>query len=144
MEKNITRMIAPAHHFAEWLQSLLRFRAELFIMNAIWQEAQKFFASTSIHGLPYISNSQSRPTRIIWTIFALSALCGASYFLYETVDGFDEKYVSTTIDTRSIPIPSSDIQPRRLQLQKFMWYMPSFLGLYLLWIINSLIMWKIF
>ena len=114
MEKNITRMIAPAHHFAEWLQSLLRFRAELFIMNAIWQEAQKFFASTSIHGLPYISNSQSRSTRIIWTIFALSALCGASYFLYETVDGFDEKYVSTTIDTRSIkefPFPAVTFNP---------------------------------
>ena len=71
-------------------------------MRGLWREVNEFFSSTSIHGFPYISDNQSRSTRIIWTIIVLAGFGVTSYFLYSTLDGFDEKYVSTTIETRSI------------------------------------------
>ena len=80
-----------------------------FNMRGLWVEVNNFFSSTSIHGFPYISDTQSKSTRIIWTISVLLAFLGASYFLYHTIDGFDEKYVSTTIESRSIqefPFPA--------------------------------------
>ena len=80
-----------------------------FNMRGLWVEVNNFFSSTSIHGFPYISDAQSKSTRIIWTISVLLAFLGASYFLYHTIDGFDEKYVSTTIESRSIqefPFPA--------------------------------------
>ena len=83
-------------------------------MKSLWREANEFFASTSIHGFPYINNSHVRSTRIIWTIIVAGALGAASYFLYQTVDGFYDKYVSTTIETRSIkefPFPAVTFDP---------------------------------
>ena len=78
-------------------------------MRGLWRELNEFFSSTSIHGFSYISDTQSKSTRIIWTIVVLMALGGASYFLYQTVDGFSKKYVSTTIESKSIqeyPFPA--------------------------------------
>ena len=83
-------------------------------MRGVWREVNDFFSSTSIHGVPYINNTQTRSTRIIWTIIVMAALGGASYFLYNTVDGFSEKFVSTTIETRSIdtyPFPAVTFHP---------------------------------
>ena len=83
-------------------------------MRGVWREVNDFFSSTSIHGVPYINNTQTRSTRIIWTIIVIAALGGASYFLYNTVDGFSEKFVSTTIETRSIdtyPFPAVTFHP---------------------------------
>ena len=83
-------------------------------MRGLMVEVNEFFSSTSIHGFPYISHTQSRSTRIIWTLIVIAALGGASYFLYQTVKGFDEKYVSTTIETRSIqdyPFPAITFLP---------------------------------
>ena len=70
--------------------------------RGLWREINNFFSSTSIHGFPYISTTQSRSTRFIWTLIVLAGFGVASYFLYNTVDGFSTKYVSTTIETRSI------------------------------------------
>ena len=47
-------------------------------------------------------------------MIVLAGLGGASYFLYESVKGFGEKYVSTTIETRSIqefPFPAVTFHP---------------------------------
>ena len=78
-------------------------------MRGLWGEVNTFFSYTSIHGFPYISDTQSRSTRKIWTIIVLVAFGVASNFLYQTIKGFDEKYVSTTIETQSIqkfPFPA--------------------------------------
>ena len=73
-----------------------------FKMRDLCREVNKFLSTTSIHGLLYISETQSRPTRIVWTLVVLAGFVVTSYFLYNTLDGFDEKYVSTTIETKSI------------------------------------------
>ena len=83
-------------------------------MRGLWREVNEFFNSTSIHGFPYINDSQTRSTRIIWTIIVLAGFGFATYFLYETVDGFSEKYITTTIETRSIkdyPFPAVTFYP---------------------------------
>ena len=84
------------------------------VWRGVWKELNEFFSSTSIHGFPYISSTQATSTRIIWTIIVSLALGGASFFLYETVKGFDDKYISTTIETRSIqefPFPAVTFHP---------------------------------
>ena len=60
-------------------------------MRGVWREVNEFFSSTSIHGFPYISDSQSRSTRITWTLIVLGGFGVTSYFVYNTVDGFNEK-----------------------------------------------------
>ena len=78
------------------------------------RQINDFFETTTIHGFVYISNSQLKSTRIVWAVAVLIAFGGASYFLYETIDGFSDKYVSTTIETRSIqefPFPAVTIHP---------------------------------
>ena len=90
-------------------------------MGILWRELNDFFTSTSIHGFPYISDTQTRSTRIIWTVIVIAALGGASYFLYQTVEGFDEKYVSTTIETRGIqefPFPAVTFHPGQFNSEK--------------------------
>ena len=85
-----------------------------FTMRGLWREVNEFFSSTSIHGFPYISDSQSRSTRIIWTVIVISGFAVTSYFLYNTVNGFNEKYVTTTVETRSIkefPYPAVTFYP---------------------------------
>ena len=83
-------------------------------MRGLWRELNEFFSSTSIHGFHYISENQSRSTRIIWTAIVLVGFGITSYFLYETVDGFSEKYVTTTVETKSIqnyPFPAITFHP---------------------------------
>ena len=83
-------------------------------MRGFWRELNDFFSSTSIHGFPYISDTQSMSTRIIWTIIVLAGFGVASYFLYNTVDGFSDKYVTTTVETRKIqdyPFPAVTFYP---------------------------------
>ena len=78
-------------------------------MRGLWREVNEFFSYTSIHGFPYISNSQSRSTRIIWTFIVLIGFCITSYFLFYTIDGFNDKQVITTIETKNIheyPFPA--------------------------------------
>ena len=73
-----------------------------------------FFAATTIHGFSYISHEQTRSTRIIWTAIVLVASGGASFLLYQTVDGFSENFVSTTIQTRGVrnfPFPAVTFYP---------------------------------
>ena len=85
------------------------------------KQINDFFEATTIHGFVYISNSQQRSTRIIWTISVLIALGFASYFLYQTVDGFSTKYVSTTIETRGIqefPFPAVTFYPGQFNSEK--------------------------
>ena len=80
----------------------------------ILQQINNFFEATTIHGFAYISKSQQRTTRIIWTLLVFAALGGASYILYHTVEGFGDKFVSTTIETRSIhefPFPAVTFHP---------------------------------
>ena len=83
-------------------------------MRGLGKEVNNFFSSTSIHGFPYISSTQSRSTRFIWTIIVLFGLGGAIFFLYETIDGFDENYITTTTETRSVqdyPFPAVTFHP---------------------------------
>ena len=90
-------------------------------MGKLLREVNEFFTSTSIHGFPYISDTQTRSTRIIWTVIVIAALGGASYFLYQIVEGFDEKYVSTTIETRGIqefPFPAVTFHPGQFNSEK--------------------------
>ena len=68
-----------------------------FNMGGLWKEVNDFFTSTSIHGFPYISNINDRSTRIIWTIILFIGFGVTTFFLYETIDGFNEKYVTTTV-----------------------------------------------
>ena len=89
-------------------------------MRGLWAEVNDFFSSTSIHGFSYISDNQSRSTRIIWTIIVFAGFGVTSYFLYETVDGFSEKYVTTTVETRSIkeyPFPAITFHPTKFNLK---------------------------
>ena len=71
-------------------------------MWGLWREVNEFFSSTSIHGFSYISNKQSRSTRTIWTIIVLAVFGVAAYLVYQTLSGFNTKFVSTTIETKSI------------------------------------------
>ena len=83
-------------------------------MCGLWREVNEFFSSTSIHGFSYISNKQSRSTRIIWTLIVLAVFGVASYLVYQTLSGFKTKFVSTTIETKSIkeyPFPAVTFHP---------------------------------
>ena len=73
-----------------------------------------FLEATTIHGLTYISTNQGKCTRIIWTAVVLAAAGVASYYLYETVIGFEVNYTSTTIETSRIqkyPFPAVTFDP---------------------------------
>ena len=83
-------------------------------MRSLRKEVNEFFSSTSIHGLSYISDNQSRSTRIVWTLIIMGGFGVTSYFLYNTIDGFSDKYVTTTLETRSVkgyPFPAITFHP---------------------------------
>ena len=83
-------------------------------MWGLWREVNEFFSSTSIHGFSYISNKQSRSTRTIWTLIVLAVFGVAAYLVYQTLSGFNTKFVSTTIETKSIkeyPFPAVTFHP---------------------------------
>ena len=89
-------------------------RNRYYNMWGLWREVNEFFSSTSIHGFSYISNKQSRSTRIIWTLIVLAVFGVASYLVYQTLSGFNTKFVSTTIETKSIkeyPFPAVTFHP---------------------------------
>ena len=78
-------------------------------MKTFLKEFNDFLETTSVHGLFYINKGQTRYSRIIWSLIVLSAAGIAGYFLYETISGFEEKFTSTTIETRSVkqfPFPA--------------------------------------
>ena len=60
-------------------------------MRGLQRELNEFFAATSIHGFPYIHVSQTRCTRLLWTILVVSATAVASNFLYQTFVGYGTK-----------------------------------------------------
>lgn len=66
------------------------------------KEVYEFFDTSTIHGLAYLGPNHVRSTRVFWLLILLGATGIASYFLYQTVDGFGTKYTTTTIETRSI------------------------------------------
>ena len=89
-------------------------------MRNCTRELYMFLEATTIHGLAYLSHNQNRCTRIIWTIIVLTAFGIASYFLYETIQGFDTKYTSTTIEDRNIkeyPFPAITFDPGEFNLE---------------------------
>ena len=80
----------------------------------MFQQINDFFEATTIHGFAYLSQSQRRSTRIIWSVIVTAAAVVVSYFLFETVDRFDAKYVSTTIETQKVnefPFPAVTFIP---------------------------------
>ena len=82
--------------------------------RGLWREVNDFFSSTSIFGFSYITDTQTRSTRIIWTFIIFGGFAVTSYFLFETFHGFGEKYVTTTIQTKSIedyPFPAVTFHP---------------------------------
>ena len=83
-------------------------------LQNLWRELNNFLSSTSVHGLPYIHRSQSRTTRIIWTVLVAAALTTATVFLVQTVRDWDTKYISTTVETRGVenyPFPAVTFHP---------------------------------
>ena len=69
-------------------------------MEKLSKTLNDFFDISSINGLAYLSNGQSQCTRKIWFIITVSAFTMASYFLAQTISGFDAHYTSTNIETR--------------------------------------------
>ena len=94
----------------------------------LWLELNDFLSSTSVHGLPYIHQSQARTTRVIWTVLVGAALTMATAFLVQTVGDWNTKYISTTIQTRGVenyPFPavtfhSGEFPIRRQFLRTFL------------------------
>ena len=77
-------------------------------------ELNNFLSSSSVHGLPYIHRSQSRTTRVIWTVLVAAALTTATVFLVQTVGDWETKYISTTVETQSVenfPFPAVTFHP---------------------------------
>ena len=80
----------------------------------MFNHINEFCEATTIHGFAYVSRGQLRSTRIIWTVLVLAALGIAAYFLYETVDGFEDNYTRTKVEARSIqdfPYPAVTFHP---------------------------------
>ena len=68
-----------------------------------------FCETTTIHGLAYLTKDKSKSTRFIWFVVVVTASTFAGYFLYETVNGYNTNFTSTTIKTKSIqdyPFPA--------------------------------------
>ena len=66
------------------------------------------------------SDNQTRFTRIIWTVFVSVVLGAATYLLYQSIEGFSTKYVSTTIETRFVqefPFPAVTFCSRDLNFK---------------------------
>ena len=86
----------------------------LKLFPKLWRELNEFFSSTSIHGFPYIHHDQSRPTRTVWTLFVAVALATATVFLIQTVEDWETKHITTTIETRNVeefPFPAVTFHP---------------------------------
>ena len=78
-------------------------------MKNIIKRIFDFCETTTIHGLAYLTKDKSRSTRFIWLVVVVTASTFAGYFLYETVNGYNTNFTSTTIKTKSIqdyPFPS--------------------------------------
>ena len=83
-------------------------------MRRLLLELNNFSEATTVHGFAYLSTGQKKSTRLIWSLIVLGAAMVAGYFLYSTIEGFDENYTSTTIKTRSIkdfPFPAVTFHP---------------------------------
>ena len=83
------------------------------MMNLV-SELNSFSEATTIHGLAYLSKGQAFCTRLIWSMILLMSAAVAGFFLYETISGFNEKYTSTTIESRSVndfPFPAVTFHP---------------------------------
>ena len=83
-------------------------------MGKLFLELNNFTEATTVHGFAYLSKGQTLCTRLIWSLTVIGAAVVAAYFLYETINGFDEKYTSTTIETRSVkkfPYPAITFHP---------------------------------
>ena len=83
-------------------------------LHNTWLELNHFLSSTSIHGLSYLHLTQSRTTRIIWTVLVAAALTSATVLLVQTVGDWGTKYISTTIETESVvnfPFPAVTLHP---------------------------------
>ena len=83
-------------------------------MKKITDHLNIFLGRTSIHGLSYLTKDETKCSRFIWTIIVLTASAIASYLLCNTVFGFEEHYISTTLETRSIqdyPFPAVSFYP---------------------------------
>ena len=94
-----------------------------------WRELNDFLSSTSVHGLPYIHQSQTRTTRVIWTVLVAGALTTATVFLVQTVGDWDTKYVSTTIETRVVeqyPFPAVTFHSGEFPMRNY--FMRTFLN----------------
>ena len=88
-----------------------------------WRELNDFLSSTSVHGLPYIHQSQTRTTRVIWTVLVAGALTTATVFLVQTVGDWDTKYVSTTIESRGVeqyPFPAVTFHSGEFPMRTFL------------------------
>ena len=89
-------------------------------LHNTWLELNHFLSSTSIHGLPYLHLTQSRTTRIIWTVLVAAALTTATVFLVQTVGDWNTKYISTTLETQGLetfPFPAVTFHPGEFSSQ---------------------------
>ena len=98
-------------------------------MKRLIQDLNEFLQFSTIHGLPYIAKENSKSTRCIWLTFVLGATIGTSYFLSQTIVGFDEKYTVTNIETRNVkdyPFPAVTFHPGQFNSKKA--FMRTFLN----------------
>ena len=61
-----------------------------------------FCETTTVHGLIYLTKNQHKSTKTIWFVTVLSAFTVAAMFVTETIEGYNTKFTSTTIETKSI------------------------------------------
>ena len=71
-------------------------------MKGIKRNLNDFCENTTVHGLAYLTKSQFCSTRIIWSLIVFSAFSVASIFVFQTIEGYNTKFTSTSIETRSI------------------------------------------
>ena len=83
-------------------------------MKYFYHILNEFFQSSTIHGLTYIRKDQYNGTRIFWALVVLAAFSIASFFLSQTIEGYNTKFTSTTIGTKSVkefPFPAVTFFP---------------------------------
>ena len=73
-------------------------------MKQATENLHNFCESTTIHGFAYLTNDKSKSTRFIWLLIVFTASTFAGYFLSETLAGYNQKFTSTTIETRSVQV----------------------------------------
>ena len=69
---------------------------------AIMSVLREFLESSTIHGLSYISKSESKISKLCWFVSVFSGFCIAGYLINNAYVGWEESPVATGISTHPI------------------------------------------